>query len=75
LPANSARTDEPRCKSAQLRFVVAVETGTLLLDVGQNRHTRARGQCLRGQHLIDRAGGKARCLVVRFENRPDPMLK
>jgi hypothetical protein len=34
---------EPRCKSAQLRFVVAVEPGKLLLDVGQNRHTRVQG--------------------------------
>ena len=49
---------EPRRKSAQLRFVVAVETGKLLVHVSQNRHTRARGQCRRRQHLIDRAGGK-----------------
>ena len=61
---------EPRCKSAQLRFVVAIEAGKLLLDVGQNRHTRARGQLRRRQHLIDCPGGKARCLVVRFENGP-----
>src|ERR1700704_5628291 len=65
-----AGEQRPRCKSAQLGFVVAIEAGKLLLDVGQNRRTRARGQCRRRQHLIDCAGRKARGLVVRFENGP-----
>ena len=74
-PGDSSHEDiageqRPRCKSAQLRFVVAVEAGKLLVHVGQNRPTRARRQLRRRQHLIDCPGGKARCLVVRFENGP-----
>jgi hypothetical protein len=38
---------EPRCKSAQLRFVVAVETGKLLLDILPNREAHVRGQLRR----------------------------
>ena len=45
-PGDSSHEDiageqRPRCKSAQLRFVVAVEAGKLLVHVGQNRPTRA----------------------------------
>jgi ABC transporter substrate binding protein len=74
-PGESSHEDiageqRPRCKSAQLGFVVAIEAGKLLLDIHQNRRTRAQGQCRRRQHLIDRRGRKARCLVVRFENGP-----
>ena len=74
-PGESSHEDiagerRPRCKSAQLRFVVAIEAGKLLLDIRQNRRPRARGQCRRREHSIDRAGGKARGLVVRFENGP-----
>ena len=70
-PGDSSHEDiageqRPRCKSAQLGFVVAIEAGKLLLDIRQNRRTRARGQCRRRQHLIDRAGGQARGLVVRL---------
>ena len=60
----------PCCKSAQLLFVVAIEAGKLLFDIRQNRRLRVRGQLRRRQHSIDCPGGKARCLMVRFEDGP-----
>ena len=48
-PGDSSHEDiageqRPRRKSAQLFFVVAIEAGKLLLDIRQNRRSRARGR-------------------------------
>ena len=51
-PGESSHEDiggkqRPRCKSAQLFFVVAIEAGKLLLDILQNREAHVRGQLRR----------------------------